>query len=79
MRPGKTLRASYAVNELIAKVSESHTISEHLVNQAIVVCVKIGLGEEATYAVQKILFSNDTVRRRLDEMAENLEDSRGEN
>eukprot|EP00106_Octopus_bimaculoides_P015605 XP_014783047.1 PREDICTED: SCAN domain-containing protein 3-like [Octopus bimaculoides] len=70
----KGLRASYEVCELVAKVSKAHTIAEILVKPAILVCVKEMLGEEAATVLQKVPLSNDTVKRRQEEMAENLEE-----
>ena len=69
-RSMKTLRASYAV----AKVGKSHTIAERLAKPAVLVCAKELLGENAAYALQKIFLFNDTVRRRQNKMAENLEE-----
>ena len=55
-------------------MGKPHTIAERLVKPAILICVKEMLGEEAANIFQKIPLSNDTVKRRQDEMAENLEE-----
>ena len=70
----KTLKVSYIVSEMIAKVGKPHTIVEHLVKPAKLICAKELLGEQAANILQKIPLSNDTVKRRQDEMAENLEE-----
>ena len=59
---------------MIAKVGKSHTIGERLVKPAMIVCAKELLREQAANILQKIPLSNDTVKRRQDEMAENLEE-----
>ncbi|XP_029654261.1 protein ZBED8-like [Octopus sinensis] len=69
----KTLKVSYAVSELVAKVGKPHTIAERLVKPAMLICAKELLGEQAANILQKIPLSNDTVKRRQIEMAENLE------
>ena len=69
----KALRASYAVIELVAKVGKPHNIEELLVKAAMSACTTELLGKKATYALQKIFLSNDTLRRRQDKMAKNLE------
>ena len=68
----KTLKVSYIVSEIIAKVGKPHIIAEHLVKPAMLICAKELLGEQAANILQKIPLSNDTVKRRQ-EMAENLE------
>ena len=70
----KTLKVSYIVSEMIAKVGKPHTIAECLVKPAKLICAKELLGEQAANILQKIPLSNDTVKRRQDEMAENLEE-----
>ena len=70
----RTLKVSYIVSEMIAKVGKPHMIAERLVKPAMLICAKELLGEQAANILQKILLSNDTVKRRQDEMAENLEE-----
>ena len=70
----KTLKVSYAVSELVAKVGKPHTIAERLVKPAMLICAKELLGEQAVNILQKIPLSDNTVKRRQDEMAENLEE-----
>ena len=59
---------------MIAKVGKSYTIAERLVKPAMLICAKELLREQAANILQKIPLSNDTVKRRQDEMAENLEE-----
>ena len=70
----KTLKVSYIVSEMIAKVGKPHAIAERLVKPAMLICAKELLGEQAANILQKIPLSNDTVKRMQDEMAENLEE-----
>ena len=65
----KTLKVSYIVSEIIAKVGKPHTIAERLVKPAMLICAEELLGEQAAKILQKISSSNDTVKRRQDEMA----------
>ena len=59
---------------MIAKVGKPHTITERLVKQAMLICAEELLGEQAANILQKIPLSNDTIKRRQDEMAQNLEE-----
>ena len=70
----KTLKVGYIVSEIIAKVEKPHTVKERLVKPAMLICAEELLGEQAANILQKIPLSNDTVKRRQDEMAENLEE-----
>ena len=65
----KTLKVSYIVSEMIAKVGKPHTIAERLVKPAMLICAKELIGEQAANILQKIPSSDDTVKRRQDEMA----------
>ena len=59
---------------MIAKVGKPHMIAERLVKPAMLIYAKELLREQAANILQKIPLSNDTVKRRQDEMAENLEE-----
>ena len=48
----KTLKVSYVVSEMIAKVGKPHTIAERLVKPAMLICDKELLGEQATNILQ---------------------------
>ncbi|XP_029654739.1 uncharacterized protein LOC115228249 [Octopus sinensis] len=49
----RTLKVSYAVSELVAKVGKPHTIAERLVKPAMLICAKELLGEQAANILQK--------------------------
>ena len=59
---------------MIAEMGKPHTIAERLVKPAKLIYAKELLGEQAANILQKIPLSNDTVKKREDEMAENLEE-----
>ena len=66
---GKTLKVSYAVCEMVAKVGKPHKIAERLVKPTMLICSK-ELLEQAANILQKMLLSIDRVKRRQDELAE---------
>ncbi|XP_053159163.1 LOW QUALITY PROTEIN: protein ZBED8 [Hemicordylus capensis] len=68
------LRASYNIALLIAKSGKPHTIGEELIIPAIKEVLQTVLHKSPTDIVKKIPLSNDTVQR-IDEMAENIENS----
>ena len=70
----KTLKVIYIVSKIIAKVGKPHTIAERLVKPAMLICAEELLGEQAANILKKIPLSNDTIKRRQDEMAKNLEE-----
>ena len=57
-----------------AMVRKPHMNAERLVKPAMLICAKKLLREQAANILQKIPLSNDTVKRRQDEMVENLEE-----
>ena len=59
---------------MIAKVGKPHTIAERPVKPAMLICAKELLGERAANILQKTPWFNDTLKRRQDGMAENLEE-----
>ena len=58
---------------MIAKMGKPHMIAERLVKPAMLICDKELRGEQAASILEKIPLSNDTIKRKQDEMAENLE------
>ena len=50
----KTLKVSYIVSEMIAKVEKPHMVAERLVKPAMLMCAKELLGEQAVNILQKI-------------------------
>lgn len=69
----KALFASYKVSELIAVNKKAHNIGETIILPACKEMVKIMLGNEAVDQIAKIPLSNDTVKRRITDMSEDIE------
>lgn len=70
------LIASYNVAKLIAKAGKSHTIGEQLILPSVREILESVLHHSASSAaniIKKVPLSNDSVRRRIDEMAEDVE------
>ncbi|VVC46108.1 Hypothetical protein CINCED_3A019099 [Cinara cedri] len=65
--------ASYNISLLIAKTGKPHTIGEDLILPAIKKVITTVLHKPAADINRKILLSNSSVQRRIDEMAENIE------
>ncbi|XP_068235792.1 zinc finger BED domain-containing protein 5-like [Palaemon carinicauda] len=73
--PGENAKAtesSYKVSLLIAKTGKAHSIGETLVKPAAKIMTEIILGEKASKEINKIPLSNDTVKKRITSMAENV-------
>jgi hypothetical protein len=68
------LRASYNISLLIAKSGKSHTIGEELILPAINEVINTMLNKPAFDIIKKIPLSNNTVQRRIDEMAQSVEE-----
>ena len=66
--------ASYDVSLHIARLKKPHTDEETLIKPSMLACAKHVLGSEAAEKLKKIPLSNDTVKRRIREISENLED-----
>lgn len=69
----KALVASYKVSELIALNKKSHNIGEKIIIPACREIVKLMFGNEAVEQIDKIPLSNDTVKRRITDMSEDIE------
>ncbi|KAI0978254.1 hypothetical protein GJ496_004256 [Pomphorhynchus laevis] len=68
------LRASYKVALRVAKAKKPYTICETLVQGCIkYVCIEM-LGEPSAQKVAKVPLSNDTIARRINELAHDMED-----
>jgi len=63
------LKASYKVSHLIAKSGKNHTIGENLILPAAVEIVSCMFGEKEAKIIKTIPLSNDTVSRRINDMA----------
>ena len=69
------LRASYNIFLLIAQRGKPHTIGEELILQAIKGVITTVLHKNVADIIRKIHLSNSSVQIRIDEMAENIEES----
>ncbi|KAL7646078.1 UNVERIFIED_CONTAM: hypothetical protein RMT77_002979 [Armadillidium vulgare] len=68
-------RASIEVAEIITLKSKSHTLAESVILPACKKMVKSMLGENAEKELNKIPLSNDTIRRRILDLSENIEEN----
>lgn len=68
------LRASYNISLLIAKSGKPHTIGEELILPAVSEVLSTVLHKSPHDIIKTIPLSNNSVQRRIDEMAENVED-----
>lgn len=68
------LRVSYNISLLIAKSGKPHTIGEELILPAINEVINTMLHKPAFDIIKKIPLSNNTVQRRIDEMAQSVEE-----
>ncbi|XP_063813110.1 SCAN domain-containing protein 3-like [Pseudophryne corroboree] len=72
--PSNALLASYKVAHRIAMCKKPHTIAEELILPAAVDMVNIMVGESAGKLLSKVPLSNNTISRRIQHMAEDLND-----
>ncbi|XP_068129400.1 zinc finger BED domain-containing protein 5-like [Hyperolius riggenbachi] len=72
--PKNALLASYKVAYLVAKCKKPHTIAEDLILPAAMEMVTLMAGESTGKLLSKIPLSNSTVSRRIECMAEDLND-----
>ncbi|XP_076054451.1 zinc finger BED domain-containing protein 5-like [Oratosquilla oratoria] len=70
--PAKAQTASYAVAYLIAQRKEAHTIGEDLIKPAAVAMCRAMHGEKVAGDLDTIPLSNDTVRRRIHDIADDI-------
>ncbi|XP_064420082.1 zinc finger BED domain-containing protein 5-like [Latimeria chalumnae] len=68
----KALEASYLVSYRVAKSGKPHTIAEELLLPAAADIVSTMLGEKAQKLIQLVPLSNNTVSRRIDDMANDV-------
>jgi hypothetical protein len=72
--PNDALLASYKVAYGIAKCKKPHAIAEELILSAAVDMVSIMIGESAGKLLLKVPLSNNTISRRIQHMAEDIND-----
>lgn len=63
------LLCSYEVAYLIVKCKKPHTVAEELIKPCVEKMVEVMIGPEAKKEIQQVSLSNDTIRRRIDDMA----------
>jgi hypothetical protein len=68
------LLASYKVADRVAKCKKFHTIAEELILPAALDMVNIMISESAGKLLSKALLSNNTISRRIQHEAEDLND-----
>ncbi|CAH2003383.1 unnamed protein product [Acanthoscelides obtectus] len=66
-------RVSYNISLLIAKSGKPHTIGEKLILPAVEEVLKTVLHKPASDIIKRIPLSNNTVKRRIDEMSSDIE------
>lgn len=69
----KVLEASYELSLLIAKEKKSHIIGETLVKPCLLKAADIILGTQSKQKLSQIPLSDNTVKRRIDDMAEDIQ------
>ena len=69
----KAMEASYMLAELIAKQKKPHTIAETLILPACKKIVGVMLGPDAANELSKVPSSDNTIKRRIDDMSEDIE------
>ncbi|GFY35708.1 protein FAM200A [Trichonephila clavipes] len=69
----KALILSYKVSYKIARCKKPHTIAEELILPAAIEIVETMFGDNFAKELQSIPLSNDTVSRRIDDIAEDVE------
>ena len=69
----KTLKASFQVAELVVKSKKPHTIAKPFILPAFKAIVKEMLGPDAVQEVTKVLLSDNTISRRIDDMPVDIE------
>ena len=68
------LHASYEVSLLIAKNTKAHSIAENLFLSAAKILVRNLIGEKEAEKLNSVSLSNDTVKRRIHDMSDDVSD-----
>ena len=69
------LKTSYNISLLIAKAGKPHTIGEELILPAVKEVIKTVLHKSPEQVIKSIPLSDNSVQRRVDKMAENVEET----
>lgn len=70
----KVLHTSYEISLLIAKSKKPHTIGETLIKPCLLKATEEILGKEAAKKIQDIPLSNNTVKSRIGNMSQDIEE-----
>ncbi|XP_068240050.1 protein FAM200C-like [Palaemon carinicauda] len=70
----KLVEASYELSLLIAKTEKPHSMGETLVKPCLLRAANIVLGEGSQRKLSKISFSDNTVKRCIDELSEDIKE-----
>jgi len=68
------IEASHVASFLIAQSNKPHTIRETLIKPCMLDCASIVLGKPAEQKLRDISLSNNTVKRRIDDIAADIEE-----
>ncbi|XP_076037421.1 protein FAM200C-like [Oratosquilla oratoria] len=67
------LTASYEIAQLVAKTGNAHTVAENVIKPAFEILMKTVLQQDSANTLKTIPLSNDSIRRRIDEMSLNAQ------
>ncbi|XP_063872067.1 LOW QUALITY PROTEIN: protein FAM200C-like [Scylla paramamosain] len=70
----KLVEASYELSLLIAKAKKPHSVGETLVKPCLLSAANTVLGEESQRKLSKISLSDNTAKRRIDELSEDIKE-----
>ena len=70
-----SLKASYNISLLLVKADKPHTIGEELILPAVKEVIKTVLHKSPEQVIKSIPLSDNSVQRRVDKMAENVEET----
>ncbi|XP_076065126.1 protein FAM200C-like [Oratosquilla oratoria] len=66
------VEASYEIAMLIAKSKKSHNVGESLIKPSILCAAELVLGKDSANKLSQISLSNDTVKKRIDELSQDI-------
>ena len=68
-----SLTASYEKAQIIAKTGNEHTVAENVIKPSFEILVKTMLQQDSVNVLKALPLSNDSIRRRIDEMSLDVE------